>query len=381
MEFLCKIVMLTALLVSCGKASSDQEFIIGTPIDQGTDGTLQSFEEGGKVYFSTFDQLGGRLNFVDPAAQTLSFSPRLGNPGNAWLATKDDRFAFHVSVDTVQIQTSAFQTSTPILKLTGTIKSWAVDFPQGYFAFVDEYFSIGLLQIDGSGQVLKAWTGGPIINGLKTVIAGEMVDGGKLLLLVDDGTLIVVDVAASLEAKAWKFEQRTLAFNKPSWIGKIEGNGTRAMIYDSIGLHLVDLTNDVILQSVAIRSYVTPSKNGLDHVYYYDYTTQNLAIVRPDGPDRLLETRVKLVDEKVSQTYLSSNNLTVSTASLNVLRFRLSDGLNTGKYTLKGNGRLGLSDSYAVAMYDSALGAIEIINLENGQSKMFQSFNLPVLQD
>jgi hypothetical protein len=342
---------------------------------------MQSFEEGGKVYFSSYDAIGRRINFVDPQANGLSFSPELGDASHAWLSTKVDSYAFDVSGDSVAIRSNAFQSSLNVLKLAGMIKSWAADLPQGYVAFVDEFFSIGLMQIDVSGNVLKQWTGGPIINGLNSVIAGEMVDGGKLLLLVNGGSLLVVDVAASLDAKAWTFEQRDLGFKSPNWIGKVEGRGDRALVYDTVGMHLVDLSSGVILQDQSTRSSVTPSKNGIDHAFYYDYSTQNIVIIRSNGPDALQESRFKLNDERVSQSYLSADSLVVATEEGSVVKFRLSDGLVTAKYNLRGKGRLGLSDDYVVAMYESALGAIEILNLNNGQSKMFNAFNLSALQN
>ncbi|RYZ57804.1 MAG: hypothetical protein EOP07_08875 [Proteobacteria bacterium] len=386
MEFLCKknivAFFLFVSVAACSQSKTDEKYIIGTAIDQaGTGGTMQSFEEAGKVYFSSFDSVGRRLNFVDPQTNDLSFSPELGDASHVWLSTKVDGFAFDVKGSSVAVRSNGFQSTIEVLKLAGSITSWASDLPQGYVAFVDEFFSIGLLQIDPSGSVLRQWTGGPIINGLNSVIAGEMAEGGKLLLLVNGGSLLVVDVAATLEAKAWTFQQRDLGLNNPSWIGKVEGRNDRALVYDSVGMHLVDLTLGTVLQDLSIRSYVTPSKNGLDHAFYYDYTTQNIVIVRTNGPDSIQESRFKLSNPNVRQSFLSTDNLVIATDDGSIIKFRLSDGLVAAKYNLKGIGRLGLSEDYVVAMYESALGAIEILNLDNGESKLFNAFNLSSLQN
>ncbi len=374
--------LLAFMLFACGQNKDYGENTIGTPIDQGgRNGSMQVFEMSGNVYFSSYDQASGRINFVDPQVESLSFSPKNLDTSHTWLATKSDSYAFDVSKREVKLLSNGFSSSQSLFNLAGEIESWAVDLSQGYVAFVDEFFSIALVQLDSTGQVLKKWTGGPLIDGSRTVLAGEMMPGGKLLFLIDDGSLLLIDMEATLTSERWVFESKDFQFIKPDWIGRVEEGSDRALVHDANGLHLVNLSTGSKLETLALAANLTFVKNGIHHAYYYESASESLVLIRPTSQDELQEVRLKIGAKGILQSYLSQEYFVALDEEGNVTKVRLSDGLVLVSKPLKGVARVGLSENYVVAMYESALGAVDVWNLDQGTTKSFQAFNWPSLKD
>lgn len=377
-----KAVIVSLLLVACSGPNDDEKFKIGTPIEQVDAQKMQLFEENGASYFYSFDSAGRRINFVDPSGGSLAFSSDLGSGqnGQAWLASTKDSYAFSLQGGTVSLYSPRTGGISQILKLPGTVNSYAADFPQGYVAFVDEFFSIGLLKLSADGEVLGQWTGGPIFEGQQTIVSGEMIDGGKLVLATNQGNLFVVDVDASIQAESWVFNSLAPGFTNPSWVGRVEGREDRVLVHDQRRLSLVDLSSQTILDSNTVSQFASTSKNGRDHVYYYESSSGYNVIVSTKDGESLTDDRVKVNADNNISSYLSETSVVILTRDNEIMKIRLEDGLVQGSYSNRADARVGLSEGFAVSMYDSPLGYIEVLNLDSGAKTEFKAFNLSVLQ-
>lgn len=373
--------LLMILILSSCSGEKSEKYLIGTPIDQFNPKSFELHEEAGQQRFYSFDDYGRRIVFVNPQTRSVEFSPDLGDrtDGQAWLPGAGNSHAFHIKGGRVFVVKANSPAIVEALKVSGTIRSYAAEAKEGLYAFVDEFFSIALLKVDGQGQVVSQWTGGAIIDGATNVVAGEMIAGGKLVLLTDEQSVVVVDVESSLSTQKWVYETIPLPMQSPSWAGKIEGRGDRFLIMDRDSLDLVDLPSKSIVSTQALSSART-SKGGRDHVYLYEPSTDKYSFYSAGTGDAIIKNEVKISGLTPQQTYLSDASLVLTTSSEQILKVRLADGLVQANEANAHKALIGISTDYAVSMFESPLGYLEILDLATGEKSVVQGFNREILQ-
>ncbi|RYZ82932.1 MAG: hypothetical protein EOP04_21025, partial [Proteobacteria bacterium] len=324
---LCFLV-LAFLPLACSVGDDHGKHIIGSPINQINPRAFQLFEEGSEQRFYSFDNYGKRMIFIDPVRKNVEFSADLGERGlgQAWLAANENLYSFHIKGGSVFVVKSGAIEPVEVIKVAGSIRSYAADEKEGYYAFVDEFFSMALLKVGADGNVLSQWTGGSIINGVSNVVAGEMLAGGKLALLTDQQSILIVDINQTLVNQAWVYEEIPGGFKSPSWLGKVDGRNDRVLVLDEDSLDLIDLANRVVVASESIKN-VSVSKGGRDHVYTYDFTADKYSFYFAGPMDTIAKSEIKLTGNSPEQTYLSAESLVLKTDRKNIIKIRLSDGL------------------------------------------------------
>lgn len=375
----------SALILSCSAAPSDR-FQIGESIEQVDANTMQVVEADGKATYYAYDPYSRRINFVDSASDTLQFSRDLGptSAGRFWLASQTSSYYFDIKGNSISLTLPEGESSQEILRMAGIIKSYAADFSQGYFAFVDEFFSIGIIKMSAAGTLENKWIGSSIINGELNGVAGDMVPGGHLVLVTDKGTLVNIDLAATLANETWSHVDHALNFNQANWVGRVDGAADRVLILEYQKLNLVDLSAGAVLASVTFPAGTIPSdsKRGQDHIFYYSSASDKFNVIFPDTPNTLRELPIKLIGSRPVLTYLAGQSLTALTESQKIIQVevRPADAVVTTSTEIDAKGKIGLSANVGLVMYDSPLGYMKLFHLDTGSSTTFEAFNRENLQ-
>lgn len=367
------------LFMACSSGSGPGT-TIGQVIDQFDPQFMESVEVDGSQRFFAYDRYAKRLNFVDAGTQELSFSPILGDrgPERYWISGPQGRSLIDLSGKNVDVRIG--DSSTPVFALAGSIVAYTQDPEQGYFVFVDEFFSIAILQLGNDGSVLKKWIGGSILDGSFRILAGEIISGGKLVLATTQAKLIMVDLAETLRSQAWSFQ--TLGENQSnvSWMGRIGQRSDRVLSYDGQDIRLINLNDASVLDIMRIGSKVNVSKRGLSHIGFVN-TSGLPAIVYSQDGETLKVFVSPVAEDQAIFSYLQADSLVALSAKNKVYKLRLSDGLVEKSLDVDISGQIGLGVNALVVVRDSPLGSIEMIKLDQGESTTRSNFNLSVLQN
>ncbi|MCX6130613.1 MAG: hypothetical protein NTX25_16330 [Proteobacteria bacterium] len=368
----------TVLVLACsGKTRPGTT--IGQAIDQFNPQFMELVELEGSQRFFSYDRYAKRLNFVEPGTQALSFSAILGDrgPERYWISGPHGKSLIDLSGKNVDVRIG--DTSTRVLSLAGSIIAYTQDLEQGYFIFVDEFFSIALLQLGDDGAVLKKWIGGPILEGSFRILAGEIVSGGKFVLATTQSKLIVVDLAATLQNQAWSFQSIGQSQNDVSWMGRVPNRSDRILSYNGLDIRLISLTDAAVLDSKRIGSRVKVSKRGISHIGFFDGAGLPAVVYSQDG-ETLKVFVSPIAEDQLIFSYLQADSLVALSAKNKVYKLRLTDGLVEQSLDIDINGQIGLGAHSLVIVHDSPLGSIEILNLDQGDATTLSNFNLSVLQ-
>ncbi len=352
---------------------------VGQAIDQFDPQFMESALVEGNQRFFAYDRYAKRLNFVEPGTQALSFSPILGElgPERYWISGPQGNSLIDLSGKNIDIRIG--DSSSRVLSLAGSIVAYAQDSEQGYFIFVDEFFSIAMIQIGNDGAVLKKWIGGPILDASFRILAGEILSGGKFVLATSSAKLIVVDIALSLQNQAWSFQAIGQSQKNVSWIGKVGQRNDRILSYNGLDIQLIDLADASVLDTKTIGSNVKASKRGLSHIGFIDASGLPAIVHTQDG-EKLKVFVSSIAEDQPIFSHLQSDSLVVLSAKNKVYKLRLADGLVEQNLDVDLSGQIGMGAHALVVVHDSPLGSIEMVNLDLGEKTTVTQFNLSVLQ-
>jgi hypothetical protein len=310
--------------------------------------------------------------------------------GRTWFAGPQAGFFFDVEGKSLYRQIRGSSVRENIFSLAGTIMSVASSTDTGLYAFVDEYFSIGMTKIDETGNIMGSWIGGPVFAEGLGVVAGEMLDDGTLLLAAENGSLVKADVNESIRTQSWKYTVLNLIFDHPFWLGNIEGRSDRALIFDNKGLHLVNLANETIIQTMPTpqKDLVYTSKRGDDHIAFYDAATDKVNFITAVTGESFTVTTPKIplqdlngtVSGGIRQSFCKDGHMVFATTNRKVIKVALADSRVVQSIALPKEALLGLSLDFIAAMYDSPLGYVELIRLSDEHTEIVKGFNRATLQ-
>ncbi|MBF0443420.1 MAG: hypothetical protein HQK54_16050 [Oligoflexales bacterium] len=377
---------LYAATLSCSEKSakfSSNESTIGRTIEPASSQTMNMLAQGGKTGFFAFDRYSRRINVIDIETGNLAFSGPIdqATEGDFLVSSKNNQYIMIVSKNKVFIQNIAANTRVQALKLAGSIGAYALDMNAGYYAFVDEYFSVGLMKLDTDGKILSQWTGGPVLEKKFNTVAGEMLPGGQLVLVSKEGELLKIDADKSLQKRSWVFENQPFSFSNPTWVAQVPGRSDRVMVLDSKGLYLIDLSSAATIDKKDL-SGISPStsKNGLCHIHFADLATGYYNLISSKDGDHLDSFYLRDYGYKLSNTYLTDEYLAASVEGRKIVKIRLNDSLVNSVMDMTDGAKVGFNENKVVLMHDSPLGFIEILDLESEEKTIFSSFNLEYLQ-
>lgn len=287
----------------------------------------------------------------------------------------------------------------PIM-MAGRAKSAAFNPTRGVLVVYDDMSSIALVKFGYDGQVLNTWTGGPVISTNQSMRAGDLIDDGTLVLGLDDGKLVKVNVDTAIQNRAWGTVTPLLTGIGPvSWLAPVRGFNDRILAVTSTTVALISLVDGSTIDQRTISSDETinlKSKKTDPHVILKD-RTGNTTVVYTDGATILTRsTRADAPDVFTSRLSLLENSWTIVSAKTRTVwtiggsrteyyertlkKFRLSDMLGSRKIEIANEPEIDVSSRFVFALYPDELGHGVRISIDDQSEAPINGFNAPYIK-
>lgn len=387
--------------------------------EKGKIGKIPTFYSSAYVSKDTDANLMAMIDFpalrlqefvLEPLSLKRSFGLPFAGDDQSVIASANGQYFLVISGADYAIIRSDGKIDKNKVELPGTIESVAFDSAQNYLVLADKYQTVAVLSLNQSGEIIESWKGGPLVND-KFVMAGEMLDNGRLLFSLGETTLAVIDVAATLKNGSWTYtadvsEPFEIADAKSmTWIASVPDFPNLAVVLDSNRLMMIDLNTQAItgtpidltgLTQIAISKDLTP------HVITSS-SSQRAADVATihyvNKSGNLVSQSLKITTAYLSKSFLDLDNdvlalsfdtdkdifdtpKEVTYSEKEVFRYRLSDSMLMDQTEIKQQVKAGISPNYILNQFNSVLGYVERWRYgRDPQPVKLQNYNLKALRD
>lgn len=315
------------------------------------------------------------------------------------------RYVIGLSGSDIAIQGQAGASFNPVQLPGKKIGSVAFDANKNLLALSDEYEAIALIALSDEGSVTGSWLGGPVLGDGVVAGIGGFINGARLLMSLGSSKFALIDVAASIAAKAWQYRVLELAaIERATLIAPVPGADQLALIGDAKTLVILDVETAEVraTRSIVTGSVILPSNLGSPHLAIGEASADApLKIVYPNTQGEFVERSLKTrlvsgsLSEEITGVSIERSQLdlerglwtvvvTGQSASQGVrmiVRYRLSDSLVIDASELPVVGDVALTQDYFLLRYPSALGAVEQRRYgRTPEAQRLEKFNIDLLK-
>jgi len=287
-----------------------------------------------------------------------------------------------------------------LLHQQGVPKSAAFRPDLGWLVVYDDLQSVGVLQLSSFGEVQKTSVFGSIVSGDQSIVSGDLLDSGHLVLALSDNSIADVDLQASLAAQPprWVSTIAATTLAKINWLAPIPRHPGRLLMKTADQVLLYDLNTRSVLQSIAVDSddVIKLSKSFDPHVVVSD-GTRAMKLIYSDGNTlstrsfelkdsalhSILSSDLDLLNDNWTYVYLKNrigyswfNDVNQETDGRQLVRFRLSDKLALQSKAIDDKAEIRLSANFIFALYPSVLGYAKKISILGEEQSSVSKFNL-----
>lgn len=400
-----KIIFLVAyigLLTACGpgKISGDNnEDVIGQKLEAIT--PLKTTDGDPKTKISLYDPVIKKIHQIDLSQMTIVRSLPVINPDlkHFVLDSADGHYIVDLSEKHISIFDAQSNAQHNPIQLFGIPRSAAFRPDLGWLVVYDDLQSVGLLKLNSEGQVLKSHVFGSIVSGDQSIVSGDLMDDGRLVLALSDNSLAFIDLNASMAAvpQKWVATIQPTALTKINWIAPVPGKPSRLFIKTSTQVVLYDHITQTVIQDLDINSndVMKLSKSYDPHVVFKTgntsfkliYTDGNTLLGRSfetkDGVDPLLSSDLDLKNDWWTYVSLKNyngrsyyNDVNQKLEQRQLVRYRISDKLVIQNKMVPDRSQIKLGTDYFFALYPSVLGKAEKYSILNNDVVLMKGFNL-----
>lgn len=284
--------------------------------------------------------------------------------------------------------------STDVVALTGHPKSAALDSAHGILVVYDDMSTVGLIKFDANGVPQRGKPLGPVVQNDDTLIAGDLIDDGSLILALSSGAIAKVDVAQTLAQGTWALSSVATTLGHIKWLAPVHGYNDRVLVLTDQAFSLVSLADGSILaQHLLLAAETVAFESKLKDAHIIIQNGAQLSAVYTDGSairmktlnyqtDLVLSSRLCLSEDSwalvtskfgVSWTYAPND---IETTGRVLAKFSLANLTALKKLPLPDKAQLDVSATSVFALYpDSPLGYAENIGIQDGQITKIDKFN------
>ena len=377
----------------CGSSSpvpgSDQ---IGDSLSFVTSSYVQGPAGSDLVY--AYDHYVQRFHQFDLSTPAImaSFSVRESKTHHI-LSSASGAYLVDVSEEHVDLVVPGQASQTDVLHLSGKPATSAAIPSEGIYVIVDELKSIGCLLVDDNGTVTGSFVGGAKLGALDTVLAGDLLPGGKLVVSLSDQSFAIIDVKQSVTQQQWVFDTMPGVSETIDWVSRIPDASNRFVATTATQIVVMDISTQTVVSQTALdKTLVARFRNAQPHLYASDGTNLFLYTIDPAGQvsSQILAGSITAVSDStldqdrshitIVQQDLSPDEL--GFAYPKIFRIRLSDSLVVSKKDPIGRSRVGITSNYMLFQYESALGFAERYAFDtDATAHVMEGFNIPYLWD
>jgi hypothetical protein len=290
------------------------------------------------------------------------------------------------------------------IRFIGTPVSAAYRPAMGLIVIYDSLMSVGMMRIGPNGEVTKSWKGGPDLGSNRTIAAGDIDDGGRLVLALSDDTLVKVDIDATMTSGTWTVTGAPIAtgLTDVEWVAPVRGQPDQVMVATKDKLEIVDTNAGAVLgAAVTLNGSIVKRTKGIDaHIITTDYTDGGVWIYYADG-GAILNKQLYRATGVITHSRLdkTNNNLTLVTAAYYdwswsaargysvsdkknrmIRQWRFSDLDAQVEEKVVDDAKLALASRSLFALKENKLGwALNYDLFSGGPPAERQSFNVPYI--
>lgn len=231
--------------------------IIGNPTKSVA--ALTTPDEGQSQNLVLFDKTVRRIHQFDLTTMkhVRSFGVRNPDIDHYVLYANTGNYIVDLSAKGLSIFNRYDQANHRPIAFQGTPVSAAFLPSKGLVVVYDDLMSVGMLKLDGNGEVQKRWVGGAAIANGGTIAAGDLNEDGKLILALSDGSVVVTDPEQSMDQKTWvKDTPIATGLTSIKWIAPVPKVPNQIMIRASGKIALLDLITKSIISSYTVTDEV-----------------------------------------------------------------------------------------------------------------------------
>lgn len=272
---------------------------------------------------------------------------------------------------------------------------------KGLVIVYDDLMTVGMLKLDNNGDVVKKWRGGAAIANGNTIAAGDLNSSGQLILALSDGSVVVTNPEASMDAQNWVKDDPNpivTGLTDIRWLAPLPKTPTQVMIRSSGKLSLLDLTTRTIISSYDIKdSVVKVSKFNDPHVVMKNGTQIKVAYVESSQisvktfylsvgkfeMNTLLSSNLDLtkntwsfVDTTDYLDYFYFNDLDASKKNRRFVRYDFAQVVATHKMNVANDTQVEIANDFIFALFPRALGYAVRYDVDTERQSELARFNL-----
>lgn len=388
---------------------------IGTPLEEQV-GLFNAYGIETKNIF-VFDSTTNRILGVNTDTMAINYKFELTNPGEQHYVAMDvnEKFVIDFSKRHLQVINLDGRRFDNPLKFLGTPISTAYNPNTRFMIIQDDLSSIGILKMTEDGAIEDSWLGGPLISEGKTIAAGDIDAAGRLVLTMSDGSITLVDLAATLTQKSWQSSNFSSGLTGLNWVAPDISAQNKVLVASEESVSVLDVATKAILETVDFNQSqlslsskyyrTTPSsdyyqqryepwktvmgysKAGKPHILAKTGTDKNPTLYYL-GSDGKIKTHVfqNVTLGMYLQSYLSADGkefvavFKSDRGKSRVLGVRLSDNLVIRDKTISvPSGSVKINSKLLLHDFETGLGRIDLHNIADDTVKTTQGYNFEYL--
>jgi hypothetical protein len=416
MVFKILVNLIVVLLLSCSRQGGDVG-VIGQSLGQQTS-LYNSYGIATKNVF-VVDRTTNRILGLNTETMTLDHEFELINSGEDHYIAVDTNEKFIIDFSKKHLQVIALDGTRHLgtLGFIGTPVSASYNPDARIMVMQDDLYSVGILKFAENGEITDSWLGGPLLAEDKTITAGDIDKTGRLILSASDGSILVVDIAATLAQDAWQFTSFPSGLIGLNWIAPDPSNTDLVLAASDNTLGIINVSTKTLVDSKALTGIPATKSNSLsykDHMLaksnlsedYYDkrrtigfskagkphVLARSSLITTPllyyAGADGKIKTH-SLQNAPIGyyrQSFITPDSLELVVMlqsdyrKSRVLGVRLTDNLAIIDQAVDSNGSANFNNKILFLDYETGLGRLDLIDLKAGTSKTVQGYNFDYLR-
>ncbi|MBS1971155.1 MAG: hypothetical protein JSU04_12650 [Bdellovibrionales bacterium] len=263
----------------------------------------------------------------------------------------------------------------------------------------DDLMTVGMMKLDANGEVVKKWVGGASIANGGTIASGDLNADGKLILALSDGSVVVTDPEASMDAHSWVASTPiATGLNDIKWLAPLPKTPSQVMLRAYGKIALLDLTSKTIVSSYDIQDSVTKlSKFNDPHVVMQTGAVVKVAYAKNSAiqvktfytnvgkleMNYLLSSNLDLtkntwsfVDTTERTDYFFFNDVDASKKNRHFVRYDFDNVVATHEMNVANDTQVEIADDFIFALFPRALGYGVRYDIDTERQSELARFNL-----
>lgn len=346
-----------------------------------------------------FDETTRKIHRFDLAAMTHKNSLSVVNPGEKHYVIGDSqgRFVVDLTLKHLTIFDRDGCAQNDPIKMFGKPRSAAFREALGLLVVYDDLMNVGIVKMNALGQVEKTWVGGPVIEDA-TIAAGDVDEAGRLVLVMNDGVVVIVDVEQTIAQDKWVFSKFPSTLTELNWLAPLKGDGGRRVLVRSRStIAIIDLVDQNVAAQLGVsdETAVKLSKSGDPHIVLQGANSEIRLVYAESAALKsrtlfkqtpyLMSSHLDVAGDtwtSVETTYqptLLWNDVNEYREARALKKYRLSDLRALQYKAVVGKAQIRLATSYVFALFPSELGYAVRYNIMDEGTSELRAFNLNYL--